>query len=179
MISNLVTALRIVLLAPLAWLIWRGGDAGRWLALGVFLLAGLTDVVDGRLARRLGEVSAAGALLDLIADRLLTLTTILALVGAGAVSGWGLAAAWVLVARDIVVASFGETLPGRLGVKVSPLERVKIAFQFLGLALLIAPRLTPAGVDLGAAGGLCLAGAALLALITLADYSARAVRALK
>jgi len=120
------------------WLLAQPGATAHLAALGVFLLAGLTDVLDGRVARALGEVSRLGAVLDLIADRLLTLAVVGGLIARGELPGAWLAAGVALVARDLVVASFGETLPD-FGLKVSPLERVKIALQFAGFGLLIAP----------------------------------------
>lgn len=182
MISNTVTSLRIVLLIPLYLLLTTGqGEAARWEALAVFLAAGFTDVVDGFLARRLNEVSAFGAMLDLIADRLLTVITLLALIVGGTLSGWGALAGVVLVARDLIVASFNEACTGRLAIRVTPLERVKITFQIVGFAVLIAPefwRPSPA-LSLHDLGALLLAISAALALVTLVDYAGRAVKALR
>jgi CDP-diacylglycerol--glycerol-3-phosphate 3-phosphatidyltransferase len=180
MISNLVTASRIVLIAPLVWLMLRPDDQSRWMALGVLALAGFTDVIDGRLARRLGEVSAFGAMLDLISDRLLTAAVLIALMAAGRLGGWGVAAGAALIGRDLIVASFNEALPGRLAIRVGWLERVKIACQFAAFGLLIAPpRLALAGVEQAALGQGFLMASAALAVVTVADYSARVGRALR
>jgi CDP-diacylglycerol--glycerol-3-phosphate 3-phosphatidyltransferase len=182
LISNTVTSLRIVLLAPLYLLLTTGqGETARWAALAVFLAAGFTDVVDGFLARRLNEVSAFGAMLDLIADRLLTVITMLALIVGGTLGGWGALAGVVLVARDLIVASLNEACPGRLAIRVSPLERVKITFQIVGFAVLIAPEFWRPTAQLSQHGlGAVLLGiSAALALVTLADYSGRALKALR
>ncbi|WP_374468320.1 CDP-alcohol phosphatidyltransferase family protein [Phenylobacterium sp.] len=181
MIANAVTSLRIVLLAPLYGLLALGeGDQARWWALAVFLAAGFTDVVDGFLARRLNQVSAFGAMLDLIADRLLTVVTLLGLLVAGTLSGWGALAALALIVRDLVVASFNEALPGRLEIRVSPLERVKITCHFVAAGLLLAPPFFDlAGVGQHALGAGLLAVAAALAMVTLADYAGRARRAFR
>jgi CDP-diacylglycerol--glycerol-3-phosphate 3-phosphatidyltransferase len=183
LISNTVTSLRIVLLIPLcALLVLSPSDpTARWAALAVFLLAGFTDVVDGFLARRLNEVSVFGAMLDLIADRLLTTTALLALMAGGVLQGWPLLAGGVLIGRDLVVASLNEALPGRLAIRVTPLERVKITFQFLGLGLLIAPEIATAAWPAAshAFGGWAIVASALLAIVTLADYVTRAVRAVR
>jgi len=79
---NAVTVARIVLAVPIAWLLCRGGT-GEILLAGILLsIAWVTDGIDGFLARRLGQSSLAGALLDLVADRvLMTPTLILAIVG--------------------------------------------------------------------------------------------------
>jgi len=180
MISNAVTSLRIILLAPLfALLVSGAGSGARGWALAVFLAAGLTDVLDGYLARKLGEVSALGAMLDLIADRLLTAVTLVALISAGALRGWGVVAGLVLIVRDLVVASLNEALPGRLAIRVSNLERVKITLHFTAVGLLIAPKVWPpqGHMDQYGVGALLLSLAAGLSVVTLVDYCGRALRA--
>jgi phosphatidylglycerophosphate synthase len=174
MISNLITSVRIVLLAPLLGLISLSGDAERWSALGLLALAGLSDVIDGRVARALGEVSRTGAMLDLIADRLLTLVLIVGLIVSGELARGFMAAGVVLVGRDLAVASFGEAAPG-LAIKVTAAERVKIALQFAGIGLLVAPSLAPAQYDIGR---WLIGASAALALATLAFYARQATLAL-
>jgi phosphatidylglycerophosphate synthase len=171
MISNTLTATRLVLLAPLLWLLSQTGAAERWAALGVLLMAGLTDILDGRVARALGEVSRTGALLDLVADRLLSLTVVAGLLASGELPGGWVAAGVALIARDLTVASFGEAAPG-LGIKVSALERVKIALQFAAFGLLCAPRVVTI-VDQYEAGRWLLGASATLAAITVALYARR------
>ncbi len=178
MISNAITCARLVLLAPLWLLIVRADDRSRWFAMILFVIAGLSDVIDGRVARARGEASAFGAMLDLIADRLLTLSVVSALLTAGLLTGFPAAAGVLLILRDLVVASFGEGLAGRLRIGVSGLERAKIALQFVALALLIAPQVLVFGGSNQhqiASGVLILS--ALIALLTLADYARRAARA--
>ena len=178
MISNSITAIRIILLIPLYYFLSKGPVADGWLALATFLLAGLTDVIDGRVARKLGEVSAFGAMLDLIGDRLLTLTALIGMVAGGAVSGSLIVAGLILAARTMIVASLNEALPGRLEIKVSPMEKAKIAFNFLGFGLLMAP---DTGVSAGpvsqhALGAACLWLSAALTLLNLTDYAFRVRR---
>lgn len=171
---NAVTSVRLLLLPPLLFAGLMAGPEGSWLAVALYLLAGATDVVDGQLARRTGQVSLSGAMLDLIADRLLKLTAMAVLVVDGGLSGLWVLPILVLFGRDIVVATFNEHLPGRLGIYVSPAEKMKIAFQFAGPALLLAP-------DLGwnhAAGRWSLLVSAVLAVLILYDYIGRAGRAL-
>ncbi|WP_309092427.1 CDP-alcohol phosphatidyltransferase family protein [Phenylobacterium sp.] len=181
MIANVVTSLRIVLLAPLYVLLTGGeGDASRWWALAVFLAAGFTDVVDGFLARRFNQVSVFGAMLDLIADRLLTAVTLVALMAGGVLADWTVLPALVLIVRDLVVASLNEALPGRLSIRVSMLERVKIACHFLAIGLLLAPAFfSLRGLGQHDLGRLLLALAATLAVVTLADYVGRAILAFR
>lgn len=172
MIANLVTASRIVLSAPLFAALTSGAEGARWWALGVLALAGLTDVVDGRIARALNQTSALGAMLDLIADRLLTLTLAVGLIVSGALPGPWAIAALVLLGRDMAVASFGEATGGRVKFPVTHLERAKIALQFAGFGLLIV-------VPDQLAGRWVLAASAALAAAILVSYARRTTQALR
>ncbi len=177
--ANLLTAARILLLVPLYGLLIWDVVGHRWIALALFLLAGLTDILDGLIARTLGQTSALGALLDLTADRLLTLTVVIGLIAAHVLRGPFAVAGLVLVARDLIVASMGEAAQGRLQIRVTPPERMKIALQFTGFALLIAPPQTFGSLrseDLGAAA---LALSAALACVILVGYARLAGRALR
>ncbi len=81
-VPNGVTILRAVLTVPIAWLVYQGGAVEVVLAGILLMIAWGTDGLDGFLARRLGQSSLAGALLDLVADRLImTPAVILSIVG--------------------------------------------------------------------------------------------------
>jgi phosphatidylglycerophosphate synthase len=175
MTANLVTATRIVLALPLYAFLMTEGRAAHWAALAVLVLAGLTDVIDGRIARALNQVSSLGAMLDLIADRLLTATLAVGLIASGRLDGAWSAAALVLLARDLAVASFGEASQGRARFPVTALERAKISLQFLGFGLLVAPDVKASQQDFGC---WALAASATLALVTLVGYGRRAAKAL-
>jgi cardiolipin synthase (CMP-forming) len=181
MISNLVTLFRIALLVPFIWMMGTAGADARWGALAIFLVAGFSDILDGFLARRLNEMSAFGATLDLIADRLLTLVSLAALITTRSLPGWSIMAAMVLIGRDLIVASLNEALPGRLVTRGSLLEHTKIAAQFAGVAVLIAPPFGPPswGDMERLTGAALLDVSALLALVTLVDYARRAAVAFR
>lgn len=81
-VPNGVTILRVILTVPIAWLVYQGGAVEVLLAGILLMIAWGTDGLDGFLARRLGQSSLAGALLDLVADRLImTPAVILSIVG--------------------------------------------------------------------------------------------------
>lgn len=96
-IPNLITVMRL-LLAPVAAGLLMAGDYG-W-ALGVYVVAGASDGVDGFLAKRYGWQSELGGLLDPLADKLLMVSAILALAAEGLLPGWLVA---VVVLRDVVI----------------------------------------------------------------------------
>ena len=176
-IANILTGTRIATLVPLFWLLSQGPS---WLALGIFLLAGVTDILDGYLARKLNQASKFGAFFDLLADRLLTLTLVFGLLIAPNTPPIVIPCL-ILVGRDMLVSGLNEALPGQLNIRVSLLERFKIFFQFAGFAILMMPPLfaAQAGIVWKDWGLIALSVSALLCLATLGDYIGRAVKAFK
>ncbi len=168
MISNAITIFRTLLTIPLFALLAFGGGAYGWWPLALFLGAGLLDMVDGKVARARNETSAFGAMIDLIGDRLLTFAAVLGLIVGGVIT-WPLdvAAGIVLIARDLVVASLNEALPGKLGPRVGPAEKVKIIAAFSALTLLIAPTMFAQQQILGL---IALWMAAVLTVSTVVGY---------
>ncbi|MDG2530904.1 CDP-alcohol phosphatidyltransferase family protein [Caulobacter endophyticus] len=164
MLPNLLTALRLLALPFLVWAVLA--DAG-WTALALFLGAGLTDVLDGWVARRFGLTSAFGAMFDLLADRMLTLVSLGALMAAGAFPGAWIAVPLVLIGRNLVVAGLQQALPGQ-DFNYPPIEHPKIALNFLGVGLLLAP------VGAQSAGLWMLVASAALSIVTMALYARRA-----
>ena len=84
-LPNLLSALRLALAPFAAWAILRDHDTA---ALAVFAVAGLSDLLDGAIARHFGFTSLFGAWLDPIADKLLMLFCFIALLEIGAVPFW-------------------------------------------------------------------------------------------
>ena len=98
-IPNALSALRLVVGVPLfAFLLWRGLDGA---AVAVLAVGGVTDWLDGYLARRLSQRSRLGQLLDPVADRLYILATVLGLAGRGIIPWWLVV---LLIARDVTLA---------------------------------------------------------------------------
>ncbi len=97
-IPNFVSLLRLISIPVISCLIYR---EQMWAALVVLAFSGLTDGLDGFLARRLHQVSKLGQLLDPIADRLLILCTVLAFGLAGLLPWWLLGA---IALRDFIMA---------------------------------------------------------------------------
>jgi len=87
-VPNLISAARLALVPPLAWMLWasRHGDRWRYGVIGLFFLIALTDWLDGYLARRWSAQSALGKLLDPAADKLLALVSFIVLIAAGRAS---------------------------------------------------------------------------------------------
>jgi cardiolipin synthase len=102
-VPNVLSSLRLVGVPLFLWLILAEHDG--W-ALLVLMLSGITDYLDGKIARRFGLVSRLGQLLDPLADRLYILTTLLGLAWRDIIPWWLVAA---LLARELL-------LVGLLGV---------------------------------------------------------------
>jgi CDP-diacylglycerol--glycerol-3-phosphate 3-phosphatidyltransferase len=139
-LPNILTLGRIILILPFAMLFFHGSAATRWEALGLFVLAAVTDWLDGHLARRLHQESALGRMMDPIADKLLVTTAIILLVATGNITGWSIAAALLILLREIAVSGFREHLgPMGVVVPVSTLAKWKTTVQLVATGILIAP----------------------------------------
>jgi cardiolipin synthase len=97
-LPNGLSASRLVLVPVFGWLIVRGHDG--W-ALATLMVSGVSDYLDGALARRWGQVSRLGQLLDPLADRLYILTTLLGLAWRDVIPWWLVT---VLVGRDVLLS---------------------------------------------------------------------------
>jgi cardiolipin synthase (CMP-forming) len=104
-IPNALSALRLAGVPVFLWLVL--GPHRDGLALILLMVSGLTDYLDGKLARMLGQSSKIGALLDPLADRLYIASTIIALAIRGIIPIWLLL---VLLARDLVLLAFVPVL---------------------------------------------------------------------
>src|SRR5512142_3316042 len=103
-ISNTLSFCRIVLVVPIVVLLLRNDAADRAVIGGLIVLAAATDFFDGLLARRLGQVSDLGKIIDPVADKLAVGAAGIALAIVGRVPVWFLVAALV---RDLVILAGG------------------------------------------------------------------------
>src|ERR1700709_2416579 len=111
----------------------------RWIALAVFIGAGVTDFLDGYYARVLQQHSAFGRMLDPIADKLLVASCLLILAADGIIHGWTLWAAIVILCREILVSGLREYLAAlRVSVPVTKLSKWKTTVQLIAIGFLLA-----------------------------------------
>jgi CDP-diacylglycerol--glycerol-3-phosphate 3-phosphatidyltransferase/cardiolipin synthase len=168
-LPNLLTYARLAAVpAVVAILFWPKDDAMRWWALGIFAAAGITDYLDGYLARMWQQQSAIGRMLDPIADKVLVAATLLMLVADGTIRSFSIWAAIIILSREILVSGLREFLAElRVSVPVTRVAKWKTAAQIVAVGFLIAG---PAGDTLLPAGWTVRIGLALLwiaALLTL------------
>jgi cardiolipin synthase len=124
----------------------ESSDFARWTALGLFIVASITDFFDGYLARIWKQTSTIGRMLDPIADKLLVSAILLLLAADGTIAGWTLWAAIIILCREILVSGLREYLAElKVSVPVSRLAKWKTTAQMVALAFLLAG---PAGVKI-------------------------------
>src|SRR5436309_13440898 len=106
-VPNLLTYARIAAVpAVVGCMYWSGILNGglwlRWVALTIFIAAGITDFLDGYLARIWGQQSRLGRMLDPIADKLLVASCLLMLAADDTIKGWSVLASIVILCREIL-----------------------------------------------------------------------------
>ena len=117
----------------------KSSDPARWAALTLFVVASLTDFLDGYLARIWQQTSSIGRMLDPIADKLLVASCLLMLAADGIIHGWTLWAAIVILCREILVSGLREYLAAlRVSVPVTRLAKWKTTAQLVAIGFLLA-----------------------------------------
>ena len=161
-----------------ALLFWPDEFTARWAAFGLFVVAAITDYLDGYIARTYAQSSALGRMLDPIADKLLVAACLLMLAADRTIEGVSLWAAIVILCREVLVSGLREYLAElKVGLPVSRIAKWKTTVQLLALGVLVAG---PAAEDLlpgSLAVGLVLLWlAAALTLYTGWDYMRAGIR---
>ena len=109
-LPNLLTYFRILAIPALVACFFVVGDWGRWTAMWIFIAAGVSDFLDGYLARAWEQQSAIGRMLDPIADKLIVAAALLMLAADGTIAGWSLWAGVIILCREILVSGLREFL---------------------------------------------------------------------
>jgi cardiolipin synthase len=142
-LANLLTYGRIAAVPVVVGLMYGysildGGLWLRWFALGVFIAAAVTDLLDGYIARAYDQQSSLGKMLDPIADKLLVSACLLMLAAEETIRGWSLLAAVIILCREILVSGLREYLAElRVSVPVSRLAKWKTTWQLIAVGFLI------------------------------------------
>ena len=137
-LPNLLTLSRILAVPILVVLMWRQGPYEWLAAFLVFCIAGLTDYLDGYLARAQGTVSKIGVFLDPIADKIMVAAVIVMLIDSDIVHGLAVVAALIILLREIIVSGLREYLATlQVSLPVSKLAKWKTAFQMIALGALV------------------------------------------
>ena len=132
-LPNWITLSRLLLTVPFLVLLELPGMG--WWALGLFVFASATDFVDGYLARKLNQVTALGALLDPLVDKVLVTGALVALAAKGAVPAWSVT---LILFREFLVTGL-RTLEASHGVVLSAgmLGKIKPVLQMIAIGVLL------------------------------------------
>jgi CDP-diacylglycerol--glycerol-3-phosphate 3-phosphatidyltransferase len=162
-LPNVLTLLRILLVPVLVVALLDETANGDLLAAIVFALASATDAMDGYLARSRNDITTFGKLMDPIADKLLIISALVALVSLHRLAGW---VAMVIIARELTVTvtrmqatQHGVVIAANWWGKAKTIVQVAAIF-----ALIVAGEPTPAWVD-----GLVY-GAVAITIVSGIDY---------
>ena len=138
-IPNQLTLLRILLIPVFVLIFYLPYEWSNLVACIIFSLAGITDALDGYLARKLNQTSSLGAFLDPVADKLMVAVALVLLVQQDPSLLLALAAA-IIIGREITVSALREWMAeigARSKVAVSVLGKIKTIAQLFALGLLI------------------------------------------
>ncbi|MAZ16250.1 MAG: CDP-diacylglycerol--glycerol-3-phosphate 3-phosphatidyltransferase [Ahrensia sp.] len=117
----------------------QSSDFARWLSFAIFVVASLTDFLDGYLARKWKQTSNIGRMLDPIADKLVVSVVLLLLAAEGSIAGWSLWAGVIILCREILVSGLREYLASlEVSVPVTWLAKWKTAIQLVAIGFLLA-----------------------------------------
>ena len=176
-LPNMLTYARI-LAVPLIVLCFylegriRPTDWWRWAAVTIFIIASITDYLDGYIARIWKQTSNIGKMLDPIADKLLVSAALLLLAFDRTIDKWSLWAAIIILCREILVSGLREYLAAlKVSVPVTQLAKWKTAMQLVAVGFLLAgpagDKILPYTTEIGLA---LLWASAIVTLYTGYDY---------
>jgi CDP-diacylglycerol--glycerol-3-phosphate 3-phosphatidyltransferase len=174
-LPNLLTLLRIFFVPLLVSALLADDRGLNWLsfipvsrelfALGIFMVAAATDLLDGYLARRWRQVTTVGTLLDPIADKVLISAALVSLVEIHRVSAWMVI---LIICREFAVSGLRQIAAASgYTIKASDLGKTKMVFQVVAICLVIAGIHWPEVVGLGV---FAMWGVVLFGVISAADY---------
>jgi cardiolipin synthase len=178
-LPNLLTYGRVVAVPVVATcMFWPEVDMMRWVALGLYTIAAITDFFDGYLARAWSQQSALGQMLDPIADKLLVAAVLFMLVADRTIAGVSIAAAIIILCREILVSGLREFLADlKVSIPVSRVAKWKTTAQLVALGFLIAgpagDKVLPGNTSIG---HVLLWVSALLTIYTGVDYLKSGIR---
>jgi CDP-diacylglycerol--glycerol-3-phosphate 3-phosphatidyltransferase len=134
-LPNALTLFRILLVPVLVVVLLTKFEGKEFVGLGLFLLAALTDFLDGYFARRWGLVTRIGKLLDPAADKILTSAAFISLVEIGSAPAWIVV---IIIAREFAISTLRSvSAADQVVIAASWSGKVKTAAQLVAIALLI------------------------------------------
>jgi cardiolipin synthase len=143
-LPNLLTLSRILAVPILVFLLWRPSPVDYAVTFVLYCIVGITDYLDGYLARAQGLTSRLGQFLDPIADKIMVAAVLMMLISSRKanpvpeIASLNIIAALIILLREIIVSGLREYLAGlQVSVPVSALAKWKTTAQLIALGALI------------------------------------------
>lgn len=137
-LPNKLTVLRVIMIPFFVFFMLTDyvGEASKWVALAIFIIASLTDLLDGKIARKYNLVTNFGKFMDPLADKLLVCAAMICLVEMGKLASWMVI---VIISREFIISGF-RLIAADNGVVIaaSYWGKFKTVFQMVMICLLIA-----------------------------------------
>lgn len=165
-LPNKLTTLRVIMIPFFVFfLLWQNGEnyTFRMIALALFIIASLTDLLDGKIARKYNLVTNFGKFMDPLADKLLVCSALICLIELNALPAWMVI---IIISREFIISGF-RLIASDNGVVIaaSYWGKFKTTFQMVSVVLLILD--IPA---LAFVTTICVWIALVLTIVSLVDY---------
>ncbi|WP_455617823.1 CDP-diacylglycerol--glycerol-3-phosphate 3-phosphatidyltransferase [Eisenbergiella sp.] len=136
-LPNKLTILRMIMIIPfVVFMLVPMGGAGKWIALALFVIASLTDLLDGKIARKYNLVTTFGKFMDPLADKLLVCSALICLVEMGKIPAWIVI---IIVSREFIISGFRQVASDKgVVIAASYWGKFKTTFQMVMIVLMIA-----------------------------------------
>ena len=142
-LPNKLTVFRMILIIPFV-IVLLGGEAGWFgdnrlvtdcIALGIFIVARLTDLIDGKIARKYNLVTDFGKFMDPLADKLLVCSAMIALVEMGRIPAWVVI---IIIGREFIISGFRLVAANNdVVIAASYWGKFKTTFQMVMVCLML------------------------------------------
>lgn len=136
-LPNTITLIRIVLIVPILWCLYQPIEIYQWWAFSLFLVAALTDWLDGYLARKLDQITDLGKFLDPLTDKILVIAPLLVLIERQIIPAWGV---FLILVREITIAGWRVNPQQKTVSGANLWGKFKTVTQIGAIALLLLPK---------------------------------------
>lgn len=142
-LANKLTVLRMIMVPIFAVVFFSGEFKGGVISAVIFILAAVTDSLDGQIARKRGEITDFGKFMDPLADKLLVSVALIALVEVARIPAW---VAMLIIVRELSMSGL-RLIAAQKGVIIAASKsgKIKTVFQTVAIAVLLFPEHTVIG----------------------------------
>ena len=137
-LPNKLTILRVLMIPFFVFFLLTDyvGEAGNWIALAIFIIASLTDLIDGKIARKYNLVTNFGKFMDPLADKLLVCSALICLIELDRLSA---VVVTIIIAREFIISGFRLVASDKgVVIAASYWGKFKTTFQMVMVCLLLA-----------------------------------------